>query len=298
MIDEPEQDAPPITELSKGQRRVLGTLLEKAFTTPEVYPLTVKALTAGCNQKSNRHPLTEYSEDDVLEALDQLRQLGLAAVVHTETGRTERFRHYMRKRFTLSEPQLAVLTELLLRGRQSIGDLRARASRMVPIESLDELRVALRGLMEQKYVQANAALERRGVEVDHNFYAASENKKLAWDSGLEEAEDQRRWRNGAAIPAGTGSPSCGCRHAAAARSAPRRTAGERLRARPAPRRERRASRAGRLARARSRPLEESRRRPDPRPAGLKQLTPLGPAPPNGCSDCAEESSGVARFLPD
>jgi hypothetical protein len=190
MIDEPEQDAPPITELSKGQRRVLGTLLEKAFTTPEVYPLTVKALTAGCNQKSNRHPLTEYSEDDVLEALDQLRQLGLAAVVHTETGRTERFRHYMRKRFTLSEPQLAVLTELLLRGRQSIGDLRARASRMVPIESLDELRVALRGLMEQKYVQANAALERRGVEVDHNFYAASENKKLAWDSGLEEADDR------------------------------------------------------------------------------------------------------------
>jgi uncharacterized protein YceH (UPF0502 family) len=191
MIDEPEQEAPPVTELSKGQRRVLGTLLEKAFTTPEAYPLTVKALTAGCNQKSNRHPLTEYSEDDVLEIIDQLRQLGLVAVVHTESGRTERFRHYMRKRFTFSEPQLAVLTELLLRGRQSIGDLRARASRMVPIESLDELRVALRGLLEQKYVQANAALERRGVEVDHNFYAASENKKLAWDSRLDDSDDAR-----------------------------------------------------------------------------------------------------------
>jgi uncharacterized protein len=189
MIEEPEQDAPPVTELSKGQRRVLGTLLEKAFTTPEAYPLTVKALTAGCNQKSNRHPLTEYSEDDVLEILDQLRQMGLAAVVHTETGRTERFRHYMRKRFTLSEPQLAVLTELLLRGRQSIGDLRARASRMVPIESLDDLRVALRGLLDQKYVQANAALERRGVEVDHNFYSASENKKLAWDSRIDDADE-------------------------------------------------------------------------------------------------------------
>jgi uncharacterized protein len=120
-----------------------------------------------------------------------LRQMGLVAVVHTETGRTERFRHYMRKRFTLSEPQLAVLTELLLRGRQSIGDLRARASRMVPIESLDELRVALRGLLEQKFVQANTALERRGVEVDHNFYGASENKKLAWDAGLEDEGDER-----------------------------------------------------------------------------------------------------------
>jgi uncharacterized protein YceH (UPF0502 family) len=189
MIEEPEQGAPPITELSKGQRRVLGTLLEKAFTTPEVYPLTVKALTAGCNQKSNRHPLTEYSEDDVLDVLDQLRQMGLVAVVHTETGRTERFRHYMRKRFTLSEPQLAVLTELLLRGRQSVGDLRARASRMVPIESLDELREALRGLLDQKYLQASAALERRGVEVDHNFYPSSENKKVAWDATPEEAEE-------------------------------------------------------------------------------------------------------------
>jgi hypothetical protein len=189
MIEEPEQDAPPITELSKGQRRVLGTLLEKAFTTPEVYPLTVKALTAGCNQKSNRHPLTEYSEDDVLDVLDQLRQMGLVAVVHTETGRTERFRHYMRKRFTLSEPQLAVLTELLLRGRQSVGDLRARASRMVPIESLEELREALRGLLNQKYLQASAALERRGVEVDHNFYPSSENKKVAWDATSEEPEE-------------------------------------------------------------------------------------------------------------
>ena len=169
---------PPITELSKGQRRVLGTLLEKAFTTPEAYPLTLKALTTGCNQKSNRHPMTDYSEDDVLEIIDQLREFGLVAVVHTESGRTERYRHYMRKRFTLSEPQLAALTELLLRGRQSVGDLRARASRMVPIESLDDLREALRGLAALNYLQAGAALERRGVEVDHNFYQAGENKRI------------------------------------------------------------------------------------------------------------------------
>lgn len=182
--------AAPVTELSKGQRRVLGTLLEKAFTTPEVYPLTVKALTAGCNQKSNRHPMTEYSEDDVLEVLDELRQLGLVAVVHTETGRTERFRHYVRKRFTWSEPQLAVMTELLLRGRQTVGDLRARASRMVPIENLDDLRAALRGLMDQKFVQATGPLERRGVEVDHHFYQPGENKKLAWDSSPESEADE------------------------------------------------------------------------------------------------------------
>jgi uncharacterized protein YceH (UPF0502 family) len=220
MLDEPQQDAPPITELSKGQRRVLGTLLEKAFTTPEAYPLTVKALTSGCNQKSNRHPLTEYSEDDVLEVLDQLRELGLVAVVHTETGRTERFRHYMRKRFTLSEPQLAVLTELLLRGRQSVGDLRARASRMVSIESLDDLREALRGLMEQKFVQADGALERRGVEVDHSFYAPSENKKLAWNAGLNE-DDGRRTETSAPTRAAGPSSTASVSPPSAARPAER-----------------------------------------------------------------------------
>jgi uncharacterized protein len=188
-VSEPleEPTGPPITELTKGQRRVLGTLIEKAYTTPEGYPLTVKALTAGCNQKSNRHPMTDYSEDDVLEVIDQLRELGLVAVVHTESGRTERFRHYMRKRFTLTEPQLAALTELLLRGRQSIGDLRGRASRMVAIESLDDLREALRGLAAQNYLQANMSLDRRGVEIDHNFYLPAENKKLT-PSDRDESE--------------------------------------------------------------------------------------------------------------
>jgi uncharacterized protein len=190
-VSEPlEEPGPPITQLTKGQRRVLGTLIEKAYTTPEGYPLTVKALTTGCNQKSNRYPMTEYSEDDVLDLTDQLREMGLVAVVHTESGRTERFRHYMRKRFTLTEPQLAALTELLLRGRQSIGDLRARASRMVAIESLDELREALRGLAAQNYLQANMSLDRRGVEVDHNFYLPTENKKITLSDSDESEADE------------------------------------------------------------------------------------------------------------
>lgn len=171
-------DAPPITELSKPQRRVLGVLVEKGFTTPEYYPLTLKAVTTGCNQKSNRSPVTNDSEDSVFDTLDELRQLGLAAVVHTESGRTERFRHYMRKRFTFSEPQLAILTELLLRGRQQLGELRSRASRMVPIDSLDQLRDELRGLQEMGYLQSSGPLERRGTEVDHNLYRPNENQQL------------------------------------------------------------------------------------------------------------------------
>lgn len=173
-----EQDEYPLVrELTRPQRRVIGTLLEKGFTTPDQYPLTVKACTAGCNQKSNRDPISNYSEDQVFDLLDELRELGLVAIVHTESGRTERYRHYMRKRFNFTEPQLAILTELLLRGKQSLGELRNRASRMVAIDSLEELRNELQGMMNAGFVASNIELERRGAEVDHTFYPANEKRR-------------------------------------------------------------------------------------------------------------------------
>ncbi|MCH8829423.1 MAG: DUF480 domain-containing protein [Planctomycetes bacterium] len=174
MHDDTIPEKPRITELSSRQRRVLGVLVEKGFTTPEYYPLTLKAVTSGCNQKSNRDPHVGYSEDDVFDALEELRELGLAAVVHTESGRTERFRHYMRRRLPMSEPQLAILTELLLRGRQQMGELRSRANRMVPIDGQDSLREALRGLRDMNFIQSDGPLERRGVDVDHNLYPSRE----------------------------------------------------------------------------------------------------------------------------
>lgn len=178
----------PVTELSRLQRRVLGTLVEKGLTTPEQYPLTVKAATAGCNQKSNREPVTNYSEGDVLQALDELREMGLVAVVLSGGGRTERYRHYVRKRFPYSEPQIAIMTELWLRGRQQLGELRTRASRMVPIESQESLRQELEGLLQLGHLQASGPLERRGIEVDHNFYRANEGKKL--EATAEEVRDE------------------------------------------------------------------------------------------------------------
>lgn len=174
----PVGEFPPVTELSKSQRRVLGVLSEKAFTTPEYYPLTLKATASGCSQKSNRSPVASYTEDDVQETLEELRGLGMAGVVHTASGRTERFRHYLRHRLTLTEPQLAIFTELLLRGRQSLGELRSRASRMVPIESLGTLRDELRGLIDLGLAQASGQLERRGIEADHNLYRAGEGERF------------------------------------------------------------------------------------------------------------------------
>lgn len=184
--DPTEQNFPPLTSLTKPQRRVLGTLIEKGLTTPDAYPLTLKALTTGCNQKNNRDPLSFYSEDDVQEVMDKLRPLGLAAVVLTETGRTERFRHYLRRRWTISEAQLAILGELLLRGRQSLGDLRGRASRMVPIESLEQLRTELEGLRALNLIQSDAPLERRGAEVDHTLYEDREEKKMTQRTSFDD----------------------------------------------------------------------------------------------------------------
>jgi len=182
---------PPIKILSKSQRRVLGVLIEKGITTPEYYPLTLKALTTGCNQKNNRSPLSEYSEDDVLRAVDQLREMGLAAVVHTESGRSERYRHYARKRFPFKEAQLAIMTELWLRGRQSVGDLRTRASRMHDIPTIEQLRDELKTLQTAGFIQANGPLQVRGIEVDHNFYKPDEGKTLTagdFSSAREESE--------------------------------------------------------------------------------------------------------------
>lgn len=181
-----EKELLHITELSRQQRRVIGVLLEKAFTTPDQYPLTLKAVTTGCNQKSNRDPVSNYSESQVFETLDSLREMGLVAVIHSDSGRTERYRHYMRRRFNFTEPQLAILTELWLRGRQTMGELRGRASRMVPIETLDELRTEFKGLLDQKYVQSNGSIERRGIEVDHNWYQEREGKTLGFENSPEE----------------------------------------------------------------------------------------------------------------
>lgn len=178
----------PLTSFSRKQRRVLGVLLEKAFTVPDQYPMTLKGTTTGCNQKNNRDPISNYDEDDVAETLNELQKLGFVGCIHTESGRTERYRHYMRMRTKLTAPQLAIMTELLLRGRQQLGELRTRASRMVQIESQDELRRELQSLLDQNLIRSNGPLERRGIEVDHNLYPEGENH--AQLSALSDDDDR------------------------------------------------------------------------------------------------------------
>lgn len=124
--------------------RVLGSLLEKEQTNPETVPMTVNALIAACNQKTNREPVMQLSETQVVEALDRLRQEVL--VWRTEGTRTERWQQSVVRRWGLDRPGKALMTLLLLRGPQTPGELRTRSERLHPFASLEEVEEALRRL--------------------------------------------------------------------------------------------------------------------------------------------------------
>ena len=126
--------------LSPLDRRILGVLVEKQKTskTADAYPLTLNALVTGCNQKSNRDPILELDEVEVEEAVEALQPRGLVSRI--TGGRVDRFRHELYTTWTNAGPELAVLAELLLRGPQTKGDLRVRAARMAPIDSLEAAR--------------------------------------------------------------------------------------------------------------------------------------------------------------
>ena len=135
------------------EARLFGVLIEKALTTPDQYPLTVNSATNGANQKSNRDPILSLSEDEVEAALARLEQKYMARKVFPMNSRVEKYCHNGKDALALDAPALAVLAELLMRGPQTPGDLRGRAGRMAPIESLDQLTAILSILMERDFVR-------------------------------------------------------------------------------------------------------------------------------------------------
>ena len=128
--------------------RILGCLMEKEMTTPEYYPLSLNALTNACNQKSNRDPVVSYDENAVARGLDSLQGKDLARKTHTPGSRVPKCLHTILERFDLSRQEMAVLCELMLRGPQTVGEIRTRAERMSALENLETVEKALQGLME------------------------------------------------------------------------------------------------------------------------------------------------------
>jgi uncharacterized protein YceH (UPF0502 family) len=160
--------APRWRPLNSIDRRVLGVLGEKAKTTPDAYPMTINGLVAGCNQKSNRAPVLQLEADQVEESLDRLREFGAVALVEG-AGRVQKYRHYFYEWLGASKVELSVMIELLLRGEQTVGDLRGRASRMDPIDDLNALRELLTSLKEKGLV-IPLTPEGRGQVFTHALY--------------------------------------------------------------------------------------------------------------------------------
>jgi len=130
--------------------RVLGSLVEKEITTPEYYPLTLNALVNACNQKSNRDPMVSYDEDTVAEALATLKDKRLAFTLTGAGMRVPKYGHRVVETLNFGRRELAIMCELMIRGPQTIGELRTRTERMHKFSDLDEVESCLRGLAEHE----------------------------------------------------------------------------------------------------------------------------------------------------
>ena len=133
-------------QLTPTEVRVLGSLIEKQITTPEYYPLTLNSLTAACNQKNNRNPITSLAESEVDEALYSLRDKNLAYVFHGSTSRVPKYKRVAPEVLHLTPPELAAMCVLMLSGPQTVGEIRTRGYRLYEFSGLDEVDETLRSL--------------------------------------------------------------------------------------------------------------------------------------------------------
>jgi uncharacterized protein YceH (UPF0502 family) len=131
------------------EQRVLGALIEKEMATPDYYPMTLNSLTLACNQKSNRQPVTSYSESEVMKGFDSLKRQGLA-MPSAESGRVPKYRHCLVEELHLQPEEAAILCVLLLRGPQTVGELRTRTERMHPFADLGSLETTLEDLSSRQ----------------------------------------------------------------------------------------------------------------------------------------------------
>jgi uncharacterized protein YceH (UPF0502 family) len=192
-------------------RRVLGVLAEKAKTTPDAYPMSINGICTGANQKNNRFPIMQLETDDVQESLDRLRHLGAVTEVQGG-GRVPRFRHLLYDWLGVDKIELAIMTELLLRGAQTEGELRGRAARMEPITDLGALRVLLNSLKAKKLI-VPLTPEGRGHVLTHALYEPREFERLR--------AEQATMDHAAAVPSlagSTGGPEPSAPHAASSLS--------------------------------------------------------------------------------
>jgi uncharacterized protein YceH (UPF0502 family) len=133
--------------LNPVELRVLGALIEKETTTPEYYPMTLNSLVAACNQKTNRWPVTEYTEGDLTGGLDGLKARGFAAAI-AGSGRVTKFAERFTEKLNLGRRETAILCVLILRGQQTVGEIKGRTERMYAFADLDETETVLHKMID------------------------------------------------------------------------------------------------------------------------------------------------------
>ena len=151
----------PASPLNPVEVRVLGSLVEKDITTPDYYPLTLNSLTNACNQSSNRDPVVSFSEQDVVRGLDSLRTRKLAFMFQGADSRVSKYGHRLVESFELGRPETAVLCVLMLRGPQTVGEIRGRTGRMHEFASLADAEAVLDSLSARAPVPLVAKLPRQ-----------------------------------------------------------------------------------------------------------------------------------------
>ena len=149
--------------------RVLGTLIEKQFATPEYYPLTLNATRLGANQKNNRNPATSYSDQEVQEALDALQRRRLVGMFHEPGSRSPKYRQFLDREFKLDQAATVLMALLMLRGPQTMGELKARSESMLALGSLAQVEESLTMLSELAPRALVTRLERQPGEREARY---------------------------------------------------------------------------------------------------------------------------------
>ena len=183
----PDNSQPRWSPLPAMDRRVVGVLMEKAKTTPNGYPMSLNGVTTGCNQKSNRAPTMQLEPEDVEEALERLREMGAVGLIQG-VGRVSKYRHYMYDWLGVDKVEIAVMAELMLRGPQTVGELRSRASRMEQIGGLSELQPVLQSL-KAKGLVLPLTPEGRGHVITHALYSDRELERVKQQYSVAPAVD-------------------------------------------------------------------------------------------------------------
>lgn len=183
--------------LNEIEVRVLGSLVEKQLTTPEYYPLTLNALAAACNQKSNREPVMSLDEASILAALDSLRERNLVYLFHGSTSRVVKYKHMLPSVYDLDPAETAVMCVLMLRGPQTTGEIRGRTDRLFEFEGLGQVQETLDALARRDEPLV-IKLERQPGQKDARYahlLSGSENIEVATmlraRAGGVSADDER-----------------------------------------------------------------------------------------------------------